>query len=62
MNDKSINDFLIVLKENIFTCMEWSKQSYVEVCNMPIQRLYDYLKWKTDLEEKKKQLLEEQTS
>lgn len=40
--------------------MEMSKQSYNEVSSMPVKKFYDYLKWKTDLEEdKRKMLLEE---
>jgi len=42
--------------------MEWSKQSYEEVVNMPVQRLNDYLNWKHNLEEEKRKLMEERTS
>ncbi len=47
------------MEENIFVCMELSKQSYLEVSLMPVQKFYKYIKWKNDLEEKKKQMLEE---
>ena len=41
-------------------CMEMSKQSYPEIMNMPVTRFYNYLKWKTNLEdEKQKMVLEE---
>jgi len=45
---------------NIFSCMELSKQGYQDVVDMPIKRFYNYLKWKTDLEEDKKKMIEEQ--
>lgn len=34
-----------------------SKQSYQEVTAMPIKKFYDYLKWKTDLEEEKQKMI-----
>ena len=40
--------------------MEMSNQSYIEVIAMPVKRFYDYLKWKTDLEEEKKKMMEEE--
>lgn len=39
--------------------MELSKQSYVDTVNMPVKKLYDYLKWKTELEESKQKEMEE---
>ena len=36
-----------------------SKQSYESIMNMPLNRLYNYLKWKTDLEEEKSKMLDE---
>lgn len=40
--------------------MEMSKQSYNETVSMPVKRFYNYLKWKSDLEEdKRKSLMEE---
>jgi len=42
--------------------MELSKQSYLQILEMPIQRFYNYLKWKTELEEEKRKLMEEKTS
>ena len=40
--------------------MEMSKQPYQNVVDMPVKRFYNYLKWKTDLEEDKKKAIEEQ--
>lgn len=40
--------------------MEMSKQSYDGVIEMPVQRFYNYLKWKSDLEEEKKKMLAEE--
>jgi hypothetical protein len=39
--------------------MEMSKQSYYDVCLMPVQRFYDYMKWKTKLEEEKAKMISE---
>lgn len=38
-----------------------SKQSYFAVMSMPIKRFYDYLKWKSDLEEEKQKIMNEET-
>jgi hypothetical protein len=40
--------------------MEMSKQSYEDVISMPVQRFYNYLKWKSDLEDEKKKMLAEE--
>ena len=40
--------------------MELSKQSYIDVVNMPYKRLEDYLKWKTELEEEKQKKMSEE--
>jgi len=42
--------------------MELSKQSYIEIVNMPVKRFQNYLKWKSDLEEDRQKMLEEKTS
>jgi len=42
--------------------MEFSRQSYLEVIAMPVKRFYDYLKWKVDLEDKKRTEMEEATN
>jgi len=39
--------------------MELSKQSYVEVCQMPVKRFFDYLRWKSKLEEEKQKKMSE---
>lgn len=41
--------------------MEMSKQGYCESVLMPVKRFYNYLKWKTDLEEDRRKMLEEVT-
>jgi hypothetical protein len=40
--------------------MEMSKQSYDDVIRMPVNRFYNYLKWKSDLEKQKKDMLAEE--
>jgi hypothetical protein len=40
--------------------MEMSKQSYESVMAMPVKKFYNYLKWKSDLEEEKKKMLAEE--
>lgn len=52
-----INKYRDTLEKNIFSCMEMSKQSYPEVSKMPVKRFYNYLKWKTDLEEEKQKMI-----
>jgi len=42
--------------------MEMSKTPYQSVTDMPIKRFYNYLKWKTDLEEDKKKMVAEEIS
>lgn len=39
--------------------MEMSKQSYTDTMNMPVQRFFNYLKWKADLEEDRKKFMED---
>ena len=39
--------------------MEMSKQSYPETMSMPVKRLYNYLQWKSELEDEKQKLIEE---
>jgi len=50
------------MAENIFACMEMSHQSYTEVVMMPVKRFYDYLKWKTKLEEERQKKIEEENA
>lgn len=40
--------------------MEMSGQSYLDIIAMPIQRFYNYVKWKVDLEEERKKQMAEQ--
>ena len=54
---ESINSYRDTLEKNIFSCMEMSKQSYDETMSMPVKRFYNYLKWKTDLEEEKQKMI-----
>lgn len=61
MQPNDVEKYRNSLAADIYTCMELSKQSYVEVCQMPVNRLYDYLKWKTQLEEEKQKRIEEET-
>ena len=42
--------------------MELSKQGYDSVAEMPIKAMYDYIKWKADLEEQKAKLVQESTN
>ena len=42
--------------------MEMSKQSYIETIMMPVKRFQDYLKWKSDLEDERKKMIQEETS
>ena len=48
------------VNESIFTCMEASKQSYVECMLMPYKTLQDYLVWKAKLEEEKQKRVNEE--
>jgi len=61
-DDKFHDEYIKSLRDNIYTCMEFSRQSYGEVIAMPIKRFYDYLKWKVDLEDKKRAEMEESTN
>lgn len=48
------------LSELIFSCMEFSKQSYVECMLMPYKRLQDYMLWKSKLEDEKQKNIKEE--
>jgi len=41
--------------------MELSGQSYIEVVQMPVKKMYDYLKWKTELEDSRQKEIHEKT-
>lgn len=55
----NVVDFKSELTENIFSCMELSRQSYIDVMLMPVKRFQEYLKWKSKLEEEKQKRYEE---
>jgi len=59
MSDTGVDAYRETLSSNIFSCMELSKQSYYETMKMPVKRFYDYLKWKSDLEDEKNKLIKE---
>jgi len=42
--------------------MEMSKQSYQQVMMMPIYKFYAYIKWKSNLEEEKQKMMEEEAN
>jgi len=42
--------------------MEAGKQQYSSIMMMPVKRLINYLKWKSDLEEEKAKLMKESAS
>ena len=48
------------MNENIFSCMELGKQQYSSIMMMPINRLHEYLKWKSKLEEEKQNAIDEE--
>jgi len=39
--------------------MELGSQQYEDIMEMPINRLYEYLEWKSKLEEEKSKLIKE---
>jgi len=48
-----------MLQENIFNCIELTKQGYIETMCMPVERFYSFLKWKADLEKEKQKIMNE---
>jgi len=40
--------------------MEMAKQSWPDTMEMPVKKLTDYLKWKSDLEEERRKIMEEE--
>jgi hypothetical protein len=61
-NHDEVDKYKRELTENIFSCMEMSKQSYIEIVNMPVKKFYDYLSWKIRLEEEKKKIMDEENN
>lgn len=55
-----IAEYRKTLADNIFASMEMSGMSYSEVAAMPVKKLFDYLKWKSDLEEEKRKIMKEE--
>lgn len=47
------------LEENIFNCIELTKQGYLETIMMPVNRFYNFLKWKAELEREKQKIINE---
>lgn len=41
--------------------MELSHQSYDEIMRMPVKKMYDYLKWKSELEDTRHKEIQEKT-
>lgn len=41
--------------------MELSKQSYIDAVNMPVLKFYNYLKWKSSLEEERAKIMKEES-
>jgi len=54
MNYDQVDKYRKRLEDDIYTTMEFSRQSYPDVINMPVQRMYNYLRWKSLHEQKKK--------
>jgi len=48
------------MDENIFSCMELTKQPYESIMLMPINRFQNFLKWKSNLEEEKQKAMTEE--
>ena len=61
MQPDNVEQYRKALAADIFTCMELSNQSFPDVVSMPIKKFYDYMKWKTELEEEKQRRIEEET-
>jgi len=57
-----IAEYRQILHDNVFSCMEMSKQSWIDTMMMPVKTFSDYLKWKSTLEEEKKKLMEEEAA
>jgi hypothetical protein len=62
LHDKEIDKYRSNLSESIFSAIELCHQPYDAIMNMPVKRLYDLLKWKSDLEEEKAKIMKEKQS
>jgi len=49
----TIDSYRRDLAEDVYMCMEWSKQSYNQVMAMPVTKFKNYLKWKKDYEDER---------
>ena len=47
------------MEENIFACKELTGESYLSVMAMPVNRFYNLIKWKSELEKDKQKLMDE---
>ena len=57
-----VSKYKDALALDMYACMELSRSSYIEIALMPVKRFYDYLKWKSELEEEKQKQMEEESS
>jgi len=62
MEYRQIEEYSKNLESNIFTVMEYSKQDYIPIMMMPIQRFYNYIDWKSKLEDEKQKMLDEESN
>lgn len=60
MDSEVISKYRKVMNENIFSCIELTRSPYGDIMLMPINRFYDFLKWKSKLEEEKQKQMEEE--
>lgn len=61
-NDKFIDNFISSFEENLFLCMELTKQSYESIMMMPVDRFYKLLKWKIKFDEEVNKMKEDEYS
>ena len=62
MDYNAVTQYKNVMNENIFSCMEMTKQSYIDIMSMPIKRFNDFIKWKAKLEEDKQKAMDDELS
>ena len=58
-NSEYRDTFLETQNELIFAAMEAGNQQYESIVKMPVQKLNDYLKWKTKLNKEREAKLNE---
>jgi hypothetical protein len=54
-----IDEYKKMLNDSIFAAIEMLHLGYIDVMFMPVKRLNDLLKWKTNIEEQKIKMMEE---